>query len=240
LRPGGFAHIAPLSVVAALGLVLGACRRDSPAASTQLDDATAKSLPEAAAERAPAIQSASGAAPLATNDAAITRYADETRIAPARLQATRSNGSARTQASDTDGDVVAALTSGKGVLKVATRGPFVLIVFDDPKDLSRQVMGWVNQSVFVPDVAPKHVPLHCAGGQVLVFVKTGLANVSVTEADDERCELTCRQDSTCPKGTVCIGTGVLSNDGVPGEATKFCQPRAAPLYVPPTAPGSSH
>jgi hypothetical protein len=123
-------------------------------------------------------------------------------------------------------------------LKIASRGPFFLVVFDDPSDLSRQLMGWVNERVFSPDSAPKHVRLQCAGGQVPVFVRgrSGGTLAPAGAGDDEMCELSCRQDSTCPKGTACIGAGVLSNDGVPGEPTKFCEPRAVPLYTPPRAP----
>jgi hypothetical protein len=216
-------------------LSAGACHRDAsppdPGAGGTAAHSAAPDVPEAAAVRAPPPNEAGATiAAIAANEGAVTRYPDETRIAPPRLQATRSAGDVRTQASDTGGDVILAMTSNKGVLKIASRGPFFLIVFDDPNDLSRQLMGWVPERVFSSDSPPKHVRLQCAGGQVPVFVRA--------KTDDERCELSCRQDSTCPKGTACIGAGVLSNDGVPGEPTKYCEPRAVPLYTPPRPPGS--
>jgi hypothetical protein len=187
-----------------MAFVLLACKHKPAAPDGGADEGGAT----AAAETGPA--------PLAANEAAVTRYPDESAINN-MPQATRwTVAQVRTQASNTAGDLVAALKSGTEVDKIAEHQTFFLVVFADPGDASRKEMGWVSQAVFTPEPTHKHVAAHCTGGQVPILLQAG----------EETCVTQCTQDSTCPKGSVCNGAGVLSNNGAPGAATKFCEPRA--------------
>jgi hypothetical protein len=197
--------------VASVACVLLGCHKKQAATDAGPDDAAV-----AAAETGPA--------PLASNEASVTRYPDESAInnMPQTTRWTVAN--VRTQASNTAGDMVAALKSGTEVTKIAEEKTFFLVTFPDPNDASKKDMGWVSQAVFTPEPAHKHVPLHCTGGQVPILLQVG----------EETCMTTCTQDSNCPKGNVCNGAGVLSNNGAPGASTKFCGPSAGPA-TPTTA-----
>jgi hypothetical protein len=167
-------------------------------------------------DAATAAAEAAAAAPLAANEAAVTRYPDETAVNGMPQTVHWAVASVRTQASGTAGDVVATIKAGTEVTKIADRQSFSLVVFADPGDPSRKDMGWVSSAVFSPEPAHKRVAAHCTGGQVPILLPAG----------EETCVTQCTQDSTCPKGDVCNGSGVLSNNGAPGAATKFCGPRA--------------
>jgi len=132
-------------------LLLCACRKtlSEPTSGTET-----KTTKPAVRTTPPSIKPAwamSNTAPLAQNETAIVRYPDETQIAPATLLATRRPSPVRSEASPTNGDVVADLRSGTGVVRIAQRTPFFLILFDDPSNVSRQEMGWLHQDAFLPD-----------------------------------------------------------------------------------------
>jgi hypothetical protein len=155
-------------------------------------------------------------APLAANESAVTRYPDESPVNHMPETTRWSVANVRTQASNSAGDLVTAIKAGTDVEKIADHQSYSLVVFADPTDPSRKDMGWVSQAVFTPEPAHKHIAVHCTGGQVPILLQAG----------EEICVKECTQDSTCPKGNVCNGSGVLSNNGAPGAATKFCEPRA--------------
>jgi hypothetical protein len=186
-----------------MAFVLLACKHKQPATDGGADDG-ATAVVEA------------GPAPLAANEASVTRYPDESAInnMPQTTRWTVAN--VRTQASNTAGDPVAALKSGTEVTKIAEEKTFFLVTFADPSDPLRKEMGWVSQAVFTPEPTHKHVAIHCTGKEVAILLQAG----------EETCVTACTQDSTCPKGNVCNGAGVLSNNGAPGAETKFCEPHA--------------
>lgn len=162
------------------------------------------------------------------NEGAVTRYPDETHIAPATLLATRRLTQVRSQASRTEGELLAELKSGTGVVRIAQRDDFFLILFDEPSDLSRQDMGWVNRDAFLPDLTAKRTPIRC-----------GTAQVAIVREETETCVAPCSRDSQCPNGGTCSGNGVRSNDGQQGPRTRFCVPHVVPLYGPPSPPDAS-
>jgi len=188
--------------------------------------ATADAGPEDSG--ATAAVEAAAAAPLAANEAAVTRYPDESAVNGTSQTVRWPVANVRTQASAAGGDLVAAIKSGTEVQKIAEHQAYSLVVFADPTDSSRKDMGWVSDAVFAPEPAHKRVPAHCGGGQVAILLPAG----------EETCVTTCTQDSTCPKGEVCNGSGVLSVNGSAGAATKFCRPHAggAPSPVTPGKP----
>jgi hypothetical protein len=72
-----------------------------------------------------------------------------------------------------------------------------------------------------PSSEPTHKkgPAHCTAAQVPILLQPG----------EETCVTACTKDAMCPHGEVCAGSGVLSNNGVAGAATKFCEPQAGAL-----------
>lgn len=53
-----------------------------------------------------------------------------------------------------DGRLVAVLTRGNPVAKVARRGDFFLITFPNPDDPAQRWSGWVHKNVFLPGTEP--------------------------------------------------------------------------------------
>lgn len=53
-----------------------------------------------------------------------------------------------------DGRLVAILTRGNPVAKIARRGDFFLITFPNPDDPSKRWSGWVHKNVFLPGTEP--------------------------------------------------------------------------------------
>jgi hypothetical protein len=154
---------------------------------------------------------------LAANESAVTRYPDESAVNNTAQTVRWPVANVRTQASAAGGDLVAAVKGGTEVQKIAEHQSYALVVFNDPTDSSKKDMGWVSDAVFSAEPAHKRTPAHCAGGQAAILLPSG----------EETCVVTCTQDSTCPKGEVCNGSGVLSVNGAAGAATKFCGPHAA-------------
>jgi hypothetical protein len=194
--------------------LVGCPKKPSPATDAGPEDAAP-----------PAVEAA--AAPLAANEAAVTRYPDESAVNHVPQSTRWAVANVRTQASPSGGELVAVIKAGTEVDKIADRQGFSLIVFTDPSDASRKDMGWVSAVVFTPEPPHKHVPVHCGAGQAAILLQSG-----------EECVTPCTQDANCPKGTVCNGAGVLSNNGAPGAATKFCGPSAGPATGPDAGGGA--
>ena len=85
----------------------------------------------------------------AMNGDDIARYDDEKRL-PDVADHINWDMRVRSAPSVKDGDVIVALRSGTPVTKLAKRGQWFLVTFDDPKDKSRRLMGWTWEQAFFP------------------------------------------------------------------------------------------
>jgi hypothetical protein len=85
------------------------------------------------------------------NKSDIQRYPDE---APINEKQYVEWKAAPVRAAHPDGRLIAILTRGNPVAKVARRGDFILITFPNPDDPSRRWGGWVNKKVFEPGTEP--------------------------------------------------------------------------------------
>jgi hypothetical protein len=164
-------------------------------------------------------------APIADNDADITRYPDEKAV-DHLLGVTRlAVSNARTQAGASAGTIVAALPPGTSVDKIAVRRGWFLVVFIDPRDPSqgRRVLGWLDPTDFVAPTG-KRPAVHCE-----------MPRVAILHSGAQTCERIC---GACPAGQACNGTGQLVSDGVPGSPVGYCTsvaptlPTVAPLPQP--------
>lgn len=158
-----------------------------------------------------------GAVSAIANEADIKRYpTDETAL----------DGDATVKAWSTDarksvpkGDVVASLKAGTTVTQIVDHNGYYLVTFDDPKDATRKLEGWVPKSAFqTPKVLPKvvaKVPT-CAAGEAL----------SVAGSDDGslKCRKQCQEDSECTKPAQCEDTSSTDDKGniVPFGHVQVC------------------
>lgn len=81
----------------------------------------------------------------------VQRFPDETAINEKQYVEWKA---APVRSNHPDGRLVAILTRGNPVSKVARRGDFFLITFPNPEDPSKRWSGWVHKNVFVPGTEP--------------------------------------------------------------------------------------
>ncbi len=86
-----------------------------------------------------------------TNKDAIVRYGEETPINEKQYVEWKA---APVRNANPDGQLIAVLTRGNPVSKIARRGDFVLLTFPNPDDPSQRWSGWVHKNVFVPGTEP--------------------------------------------------------------------------------------
>jgi hypothetical protein len=88
--------------------------------------------------------------PPANNDE-IQHYPDETPINEKQYVEWKA---APVRAAHPDGRLLAVLTRGNPVAKIARRGDFFLVTFPNPDDPSKRWGGWVSKKVFEPGTEP--------------------------------------------------------------------------------------
>jgi hypothetical protein len=154
-------------------------------------------------------------APLASNEANVARYKDETAILPPAGVVQWAAENVRTEAGGR-GDLIVTVRRGTEVQKIAGREGYQLIVFSNPGDPSDKLMGWINAEAFGPE--PTHAPpaITCTGEQVAILVAGGgeACVPAVTE---------CKGDSDCSSGWVCDGQARRFKGGKPDRLIQFCR-----------------
>jgi hypothetical protein len=166
---------------------------------------------------------------LAANESAVTRYPDESAVNNTPQTVRWPVANARTQASASGGELVAAIKAGTEVQKIAEHQSYALVVFNDPTDASKKDMGWVSDAVFSAEPAHKRTPAHCAAGQAAILLPSGEETCVVLDAHKEgtqcpvgygpcgpvMCRLQCTKDADCGGGGAhCQGGYCLA----PGKA----------------------
>ena len=128
----------------------------SSSASTATDDSGATaSTDDASSDAAPA-------GPAAANEKDIKRFPDEEALVET-VQVQWATVAARTEPGA--GTVVATLPKGASVTVGARKGKSVLGIFQDPKDATKTLMGWIAEDAFTPGTSPPPVlTLHTDGG----------------------------------------------------------------------------
>jgi hypothetical protein len=120
----------------------------------------------------------------------IQRFPDETPINEKQYIEWKA---APVRANHPDGRLVAVLTRGNPVAKMARRGDFFFITFPNPDDPGKRWSGWVHKNVFVPGTEP--------------FPPIG---------NPQRCQ----QDMDCGQLAKCSGVASTGPSGLDGF--KFC------------------
>lgn len=177
-----------------------------PLKSKAVDDAAvATADPAASADAAPPPKVDPTAD--ATNKAKVARYGDETKIDSEA--ATLLQGVAA-RSFPPNGDFIALLKSGTAVTKVATHEGYVLVTFQNPKNTSEKLLGWITQNGFKAAATSGTATGACKadkdcknGGKCVL---TGPArNVA-------QCAVACAAaPPVCPTGQECAGEGTYDN-----------------------------
>ncbi len=111
---------------------------------------------------APVAEVEAAAAPLASNEVDVIRYADE-KPTPGSALTNESQADLRTEVG-TGGKLVVVVKKGTEVSKLAEHSGHYLVVAEDPKDPSRKLMGWASDAAFGGGGGGFHGSL--AGGSV--------------------------------------------------------------------------
>lgn len=178
-----------------------------------------KGAHDAAAEEAGAVTEAVDAAPaaapapIAANVDDIARFPDEARLDSVAASTLRFSQAREAPAV---GKVVAQLKLGTAVTKVAQRDKFFLVTFDNPKDSSKRLLGWLHQDSFSPPVDAGLKPITCAAPEVALL------------GDSPFCGQTCSGGADCPVGKACKGSAQKFTAGKVGENVQVCTAFAAP------------
>lgn len=127
-----------LAALASATLCFGpGCKKASTASATDAGDA---------GPMAPVAEVEAAAAPLASNEADVTRYADE-KPTPGSTLTTESPADLRTEIG-AGGKLVVLVKKGTEVSKVAEHSNHYLVVAEDPRDPTRKLMGWASDLAF--------------------------------------------------------------------------------------------
>ena len=148
----------------------------------------------------------------ASNEADVTRFADETKLDHV-ARATQAVVTTVRKAPPS-GAVIATLAKGTAVQEIAQRDKFSIILFADPKDPTKKLMGWVFQEAFIGGATTPQKPTvtnPCPAGQQLLI------------GEQDFCGKVCKVAADCPNGQACTGSAKLFGlDGKVGEPVSVC------------------
>ncbi len=152
------------------------------------------------------------APPEASNELDVTRFPDETKLD----HVARSTQAVVTtvRKAPPSGAVIATLAKGTAVQEIAQRDKFSIILFADPKDATKKLMGWVFQEAFIGGGTTPQKPTvtnPCPSGQQLLI------------GEQDFCGKVCKVAADCPNGQACTGSAKLFGlDGKVGEPVSVC------------------
>ncbi|HRG95870.1 MAG TPA: hypothetical protein PLR99_06470 [Polyangiaceae bacterium] len=189
------------------------------------DDAATPIASDTASAPEPPPSAPPAAEALAANADDVARFGEETKIA--EVAATVVTPSANVRESPPNGPLVAILPKGAAVVEIAQRDAYMLVTFENPKNTSQRLMGWVfapavggsgtaapassvaklRDAAAPPPVVP---PTTCPGGLTLVM------------ADLPICAKVCEKDADCPSGQACKGTASRIVKGKAGDGVTTC------------------
>ena len=189
----------------ALALCLSIALFGCPKKKTDAGDAG-----DAATDAAVAEVDSGPAAPEASNVNEVARFGDETKIDREAAKTAAPLTIARK--SPPNGEIVARLSKGADVTKLASHEGQILIVFVNPKKADDHLMGWVAESAFKAAAAAAtkcKTDKECGAGQVCIPHEAGT-----------KCEKACGAGNTaaCPQNYDCKGEGPNAE----GKTVQYC------------------
>jgi len=184
---------------------------------------------DAAAEGG-AVAAVVDAGPETTNEANVTRYPDDEK-AMDRTDTTIKVAKTNALTAVPKGDVVTSLAKGDSVTQITLHGGYYLVIFPDPKDASKKLMGWVPKQSFddMVYVPTKRVMPTCGAGQILV--------TNALSPFMPRCAKHCTKSTDCDSKMCDSVVAIDAKSGAPLEgASQYVQ--ACEAAVPGTTPGT--
>ncbi len=136
----------------------------------------------------------------------VARFNDEQPLAS--VDATILSAIAIARTAPPAGPVVTTLKKDSKVVQIAKHDEYFLAAFDDPKNPSQKLMGWIHETNFT-------------GKAVITTCSAGL---TLFKSDVNFCAKECTADSNCTGGQVCKGTSARASDG---KTALFCTARPA-------------
>lgn len=164
------------------------------------------------------------------NEADIKRYATDEQALDGDVTVLAPSAAARTAAPG--GAIVATLKQGTSVTQLVEHNGNYLVTFDDPKDATRRLEGWVGKGAFqTPKPVTKAVVKvpKCVAGEWL----------SLGGGDDNpHCRKSCQEDTDCTKPAACEGLSGADDKGniVPFNTVMVCYIEPPPIVKDGGAP----
>ncbi len=158
---------------------------------------------------------------LAANENDVSRFPDETKLDNVS-KPIQNPAFGHARQSPPTGLEVATLKKGASVTQIAQKDKYFLSIFDDPKDATKKLMGWIYQDAFSPPKdagPPQNTNLSCPAPQVLLITDVAF------------CGVVCKDDKGCPAGNVCHGSANRLVKGKGMEAVSTCVPAPKPPPV---------
>lgn len=187
-----------------------------------------------AAAEAGAVAAVVDAGPETTNEAQVTRYKDDEKSmdrADATVKVAKTNAITAVPM----GAVITSLTKGDAVTELALHNGYYLVIFADPKDPTKKLMGWVvkqafDDATYVP--AKKTMPACAAGG---ILVTNALSPFM------PRCTTHCTKGADCASKMCDSVVQLDPKTGAPvGEGSaQYTQACEAVIAPPPPTPSSA-
>jgi hypothetical protein len=176
--------------------------------------ATATTTPDTDAA-APTPAPTAGA--IAANEGDVARFPDETAASGTAVLMRSYN----VREAPPAGPVIAGLTKGATVTKIAARGFYFLITYDKPGAPGTKQLGWIHRDAFSAVIADAG-PLVCPTGEIALF------------GDTPFCGKLCSADNQCPAQQACKGSAAkLLPTGKAGDTVSVCT-----AWRPPPTPAS--
>jgi hypothetical protein len=187
----------------------------SSSSGTSTDDSGATASADDASSDA-------ASAPAAANEKDVKRFPDE-EVLVETVQVQWPTVVARTEPGA--GNVVATLPKGASVTVGARKGKSVLGIFQDPKDATKTLMGWIAEDAFTPGTSPPPVlTLHTDGGTPPK--PSGVCPAGLTLLFDQEpfCGKVCKANTDCTAPQVCAsGPKLITASGTQGATVMACR-----------------
>lgn len=147
-------------------------------------------------------------APIAANEESVTRFPDEQALANAAATVQRPTN---LREIPRIGKVVASLSRGTSVTKIAQHDSSALVIYEDAQ--ARKLLGWIGQDAFSPvgnAVAQSPKAPTCKAPEIPLM------------GDAPFCGRVCTADAGCRTGEACKGVATKLVNGKAGDAVTVC------------------
>lgn len=238
-----------MMLFACAAVAVAACENKSDTSKTETNPGATTTPPEQpvtitnAPVNTPAPAATAPANPIASasNATEVTQFPEETKITPVEAKVTTIAATIRPAPQSSD--KVQVVKQGLGVTEVAKDKDYVLVLFNDPSDTSKQKAGWIHKDslenyAFEQDLSGKSDKDKAAlGTPAPAAAKAAPAAAKLTcnngearlETDHAFCARTCKDDGDCKKlNGVCDGNGKVVDVSGKLQSSHYCVTDSAP------------